>query len=96
MVSIYFVFLAVAALLSVDASEFTAVKKDAISVASSDPQYKIKPGVDGAKVFYGGKIKNYSGKVIDVTSPIVDKSTGNDIYGDSFGKDIILKNHKTA
>jgi len=35
-----------------------------------------KPFVDGAKILYGGKVEAWSGDVKEVTSPIMDKSTG--------------------
>lgn len=38
----------------------------------SDPNYLLKPKVNGAKTFHGGEIKEYTGKVIEVTSPITD------------------------
>jgi len=45
-------------------------------VAETDPNYNQKPYVDGAKSFYGGIIREYGGKVEDVTSPILTSPKG--------------------
>ena len=36
----------------------------------------VKPFVEGAKTFIGGKVEEATGEIIDVTSPIVDSATG--------------------
>ena len=62
-------------LLSV-ASDYTCAVKDAVSVTPADQYYNTKPYVDGSKSFFGGKILDWSGPAEDVTSPIIDTSTG--------------------
>uniref|UniRef100_A0A7S2KU70 Succinate-semialdehyde dehydrogenase, mitochondrial n=1 Tax=Zooxanthella nutricula TaxID=1333877 RepID=A0A7S2KU70_9DINO len=46
------------------------------SVGPSDEAYKTKPDVDGAFTFIGGERVPWAGDVTEVTSPIVDASTG--------------------
>jgi len=46
------------------------------SVLPGTDEYKSKPDVDGAFKFVGGERLPWSGDVLDVTSPIVDQSTG--------------------
>jgi glyceraldehyde-3-phosphate dehydrogenase (NADP+) len=46
------------------------------SLDVSSEQYASKPYVDGAKVLYGGQVIDWTGEVEDVTSPILDSSTG--------------------
>ena len=58
-------------------SEFTCPIADSpIQIISSDAKYHSKPYVNGAKTFIGGEIKEWGGTSIDVTSPIIDESTG--------------------
>lgn len=40
-------------------------------LSETDPNYLLKPNVNGAKTFHGGEIQAYLGKVNEVTSPIV-------------------------
>lgn len=47
-----------------------------IQVVPSDVKYHSKPYVNGAKTFIGGEVKDWGGASIDVTSPIIDESTG--------------------
>lgn len=57
-------------------AEFTCPIKEPISVTPGDPFYDLKPDVNGAKKFLGGVVAEWSGPVEDVTSPIIDTSTG--------------------
>lgn len=50
--------------------------KDPVAVSKDDPEYAKKPFIDGARIFYDGKIVDWDGKTEDVTSPIIDKETG--------------------
>ena len=45
-------------------------------MAETDLNFNQKPYVDGAKTFYGGVVRDYSGKVEDVTSPILTVEKG--------------------
>jgi len=47
-----------------------------ISIAPSDEAYKTKPDVDGAFKFVGGERTPWEGDITEVTSPIIDDSTG--------------------
>jgi len=46
------------------------------SVGPGDPHYDSKPFVDGAVSMIGGSVKRFDGEVVEVTSPIIDSSTG--------------------
>jgi len=46
------------------------------SLSPSSDEFASKPFVDGAKVFYDGQVIQWTGEVEDVTSPILDSSTG--------------------
>eukprot|EP00746_Dinoflagellata_sp_MGD_P146439 gnl/MRDRNA2_/MRDRNA2_78909_c0_seq1.p1 gnl/MRDRNA2_/MRDRNA2_78909_c0~~gnl/MRDRNA2_/MRDRNA2_78909_c0_seq1.p1 ORF type:complete len:565 (-),score=150.98 gnl/MRDRNA2_/MRDRNA2_78909_c0_seq1:633-2327(-) len=46
------------------------------SVSPGDAAYKTKPDVDGVFKFIGGDCLPFSGETTDVTSPIIDNSTG--------------------
>lgn len=47
------------------------------SVDPTSAEYANKPFVDGKKILYGGVIHAWTGDVVEVTSPIVDRSTNN-------------------
>lgn len=57
-------------------STFQCAVKDPVEVSINDPRYQTKPDINGAKIFYGGVIDDYTGAFQPVTSPIIDKSTG--------------------
>lgn len=44
------------------------------SVTETDSQYLRKPFINGAKTFHGGEIRDYTGKVESVSSPITDSN----------------------
>jgi glyceraldehyde-3-phosphate dehydrogenase (NADP+) len=46
------------------------------SVSCEDAPYKSKPNVDGSFLFIGGKKSEWKGEITEVTSPIIDSSTG--------------------
>mmetsp|Transcript_44108 Transcript_44108/g.68720 ORF Transcript_44108/g.68720 Transcript_44108/m.68720 type:complete len:557 (-) Transcript_44108:242-1912(-) len=55
---------------------FQCPKTAPASVSCEDAPYKSKPNVDGAFVFIGGKKAEWKGETTQVTSPIIDSSTG--------------------
>lgn len=55
---------------------FTCLVKDPVAVGPSDAQYQTKPFVDGSKIFIGGVVSQYTGALENMTSPIIDSSTG--------------------
>ena len=55
---------------------FTCPVKDPVAVGPSDSMYKSKPFVDGSKIFIDGVISQYTGALENMTSPIIDSSTG--------------------
>jgi glyceraldehyde-3-phosphate dehydrogenase (NADP+) len=69
-------FSAAAALESVHQS---APQRSPVGLFPSDPDYSLVPFVDGGKLFINGRVSSYSGHVINVTSPILDLSTGQPI-----------------
>ncbi len=46
------------------------------SISPNDEKYATKPYIDGAKFLVDGKIEEFTGSIEDVTSPILDSSTG--------------------
>jgi glyceraldehyde-3-phosphate dehydrogenase (NADP+) len=46
------------------------------SVSQDEPIWQTRPFVDGAKVLRGGEVIPFDGPTADVTSPILDSSTG--------------------
>jgi glyceraldehyde-3-phosphate dehydrogenase (NADP+) len=56
---------------------FQCPKSAPAGVSREEAEYSKKPNVDGALVFIGGKKREWTGEVTEVTSPIIDKSTGN-------------------
>jgi glyceraldehyde-3-phosphate dehydrogenase (NADP+) len=63
-------------LTEVSSPKVAKVCESHFSVHGSDPEYKTKPMIDGAKSFIAGKVEPFLGEVDTVTSPIVDKETG--------------------
>merc|ERR1712139_759660 len=59
-----------------NAADFTCPIKSPASVSPEDVEYAGKPFVDGNKIFVNGQISAWTGSTVDVTSPIVDSSTG--------------------
>ena len=57
-------------------SEFSCVLQQPVGIDISDRSYKSKPFVNGATKFIGGDMVPFEGQVDDVTSAIIDKSTG--------------------
>lgn len=55
---------------------YIPIHGEPISVRQHDPHFATKPYVDGSKQFFGGKISQYPGATSDITSPIVDETTG--------------------
>jgi glyceraldehyde-3-phosphate dehydrogenase (NADP+) len=58
------------------AEQYSPIVREPIAVSPSDKEYASKPFVDGEISFFGGVIKAYTGRSQDVTSPIIDSSTG--------------------
>ena len=58
------------------ASGYSCPRVAPAGVAPTDAAYTTKSYVDGAKVFIGGKISDWTGTNKNVTSPIVDTTTG--------------------
>lgn len=56
--------------------DFTCPMKAPASVSPEDQEYASKPFVDGNKIFVNGIISDWTGPAVDVTSPIVDTTTG--------------------
>ena len=56
--------------------DFTCQIKAPASVSPDDMEYADKPFVDGNTIFVNGQISAWTGSTVDVTSPIVDSSTG--------------------
>jgi hypothetical protein len=57
-------------------SEYTCPIQSPISVSSQDIHYESRPNVNGIKKFFNGIITEYLGLYENVTSPIIDESTG--------------------
>mmetsp|Transcript_48970 Transcript_48970/g.126277 ORF Transcript_48970/g.126277 Transcript_48970/m.126277 type:complete len:544 (+) Transcript_48970:82-1713(+) len=57
-------------------AEFKCPALPPASVSSEDAVYKTKPFIDGAFKFIGGERVAWTGEVTQVTSPIIDASTG--------------------
>lgn len=56
---------------------FSCPIRTPVAVSTTDLRYQTKPNVNGARKFFGGLISDYTGNVENVTSPIIDQSTGN-------------------
>lgn len=55
---------------------FQCPKSAPVSVSPEDTEYQNKPNVDGAFLFAGGQKMQWTGETTEVTSPIIDRSTG--------------------
>ena len=59
------------------AESYTCPVQEPLSVRSSDAEYGKKPYVEGGeRVFFKGKVQEWGGNSDEVTSPIIDESTG--------------------
>jgi len=77
---IFIISLLVPAVLSLAVSGANlAAFTDKFTVRTKDPIYTKKPYVNGAKVFHGGLVKDYTGRSSDMYSPIIDESTGSKV-----------------
>jgi hypothetical protein len=46
------------------------------SVSEDSVAFKTRPNIDGAKLFRNGHVTQFSGRCRDVTSPIINETTG--------------------
>lgn len=77
-VSIYFAFVIVSFDRAVGGETYTCPSAPLLhtSLGPNDAHYSSKPFIDGGVSFINGVIKKFSGELLEVTSPIIDSTTG--------------------
>lgn len=70
-----FLFLSIV-ITTIISEHYSPIFKEPIAVSPTDKQFEEKPFIDGEITFFGGVIKAYTGRSQEVTSPIIDSSTG--------------------